>query len=293
MVFTHSAFLYESDADYATTLVPFIREALEGDNAVAVAAPPDRIRVLREALDGDARTIRFLPADEWYVRPVRTIAGWAHLLKAAAASRRSGAHLVGHIPFQGEPTPWVRFEAALNRSLSSLSGHLLCPYDRRSLPSPLILAASRTHPRLHDGAWRDSDGYEQPEHVLTELPEPPWPVSGRPALSTTITDSVAELRAEVRDRARAESWLPPDRVETLVLALSELATNGIRHGGEHRELRLWVTSDAVIGEVTDDGAQAPAPLAGYLPPAPGVSGGMGLWLVQQRATRWPSSRATA
>ncbi len=66
-----------------------------------------------------------------------------------------------------------------------------------------------------------------------------------------------------------------------MLALSEVATNGIRHGGEQRELRIWLTGDAVVCEVTDDGVVPPGPLAGYLPPRSGVTGGMGLWLVQQ------------
>ncbi|AGL20752.1 sensor histidine kinase [Actinoplanes sp. N902-109] len=281
MAFTHSAFLYDSDSAYATTLVPFVRDALADDGAVAVAAAPDRIAVLRDALGADARAVRFLPADEWYVRPVRTIAGWAHLLKTAAASGRPVIHLVGHIPFHAEQTSWVRFEAAMNAALAPLTGHLLCPYDRRSLPPDVLRAAGRTHPRVHDGGWCASTDYEPPDRVLTELPEPAWPVSGEPVLTATITDSVAELRAEVRERARAEGWLPIDRVESLVLAVSEIATNGIRHGGAQRALRLWVAPEAVICEVTDDGAKPPAPLAGYLPPAPGVSGGMGLWLVQQ------------
>ncbi|GAA2506894.1 anti-sigma factor RsbA family regulatory protein [Winogradskya humida] len=281
MAFSHSAFLYDSDSAYASTLTRFVREALADDEAVAVAAAPDRIGLLRDALDDDADAVRFLPADEWYVRPVRTIAGWAHILKAAAASGRSYTRMIGQIPYGGQPATWVRFEAALNRSLAGSDAHLLCPYDRRTLPAELVAAAGRTHPRVHDGIWLDSAEYQPPENLLAELPEPPWPVAGEPALTMPIVDSVAELRSEIRDRAGAESWLPPDRVESLMLALSELATNGIRHGGMHRELRIWVTPEAVIGEVTDDGAAPLAPLAGYLPPAPGVAGGMGLWLVHQ------------
>ena len=63
--------------------------------------------------------------------------------------------------------------------------------------------------------------------------------------------------------------------------MSELATNGIRYGGGHRELRIGLTPDAGVGEVTDDGPDPPGPLAGYLPPIPGEAGGMGLWLVGQ------------
>jgi anti-sigma regulatory factor (Ser/Thr protein kinase) len=275
--FTHSAFLYDSDAAYAVTVAAFLRDGLARGEAVAVATNPERTILLRDALGDDATEVRFLPADEWYVRPVRTIAGWARLLRAASASGRPFTRLVGDTPVGHGHESWVRFESAVNRSLAGLPGHLLCPYGRGSLPADLV---GRTHPRLHDGGWLDSAGYESPEQLLHDLPEPPYPVPGEPLMAVPVV-TVAALRAEIRERAHAEGWLPPDRIDSLVLALSELATNGIRHGGARCELRVWLTEDAVICEVTDDGTVPPGPLAGYLPPRPGVLGGMGLWLVHQ------------
>jgi anti-sigma regulatory factor (Ser/Thr protein kinase) len=280
--FLHSAFFYDTDDAYSTALAAFVREGLAQDEAVAVVSGRDHTGLLRDALGEDATEVRFLPAEDWYVRPVRTIAGWAHLLKATTASGRSGTRLVGHAPFTQGLQSWVRFESALNRSLDGLPGHLLCPYDRGALPDDAVLAAGRTHPRLHDGGdWVDSTGYESPEQLLIEVPEPPYPVAGEPIIAVPVTEAVADLRAQVRGRADAEGWLSPDRVENLVLALTEVATNGVRHGGEHRELRVWLTDTAVVCEVTDDGRVPPGPLAGYLPPRPGMIGGMGLWLVQQ------------
>ncbi len=84
--FTHSAFLYDDPAQYAGFLVPFIHEGLERGESVAVAADRRRTALLREALADDAPAVRFLPADQWYVRPVRTIAGWAQMLRAAGAA---------------------------------------------------------------------------------------------------------------------------------------------------------------------------------------------------------------
>jgi anti-sigma regulatory factor (Ser/Thr protein kinase) len=102
-----------------------------------------------------------------------------------------------------------------------------------------------------------------------------------PVIAVSVKDTVSDLRAQVQARATAEGWLSPERVENLLLAVSEVATNGIRHGGEQRELQVWLTDDAVVCEVTDNGPVPPGPLAGYLPPRAGVIGGMGLWLVQQ------------
>ncbi len=279
--FTHSALLYDSDDAYCTTLAAFVRTGLARDESVAVAASTGHTGLLRDALGADAAAVRFLPADEWYVRPVRTIAGWSQLLRAAAANGRPFTRLIGHTSAAHGTPPWVRFESALNTSLAGLRGHLVCPYDRTALPAKTVQAAARTHPLLYDGVLRDSADYESPERLLAEVPEPPWPVTGEPVIAVPVKDTVADLRAQVRTRAAAEGWLPPDRVENLLLALSEVATNGIRHGGEQRELRVWLTDEAVVCEVTDDGRVPPSPLAGYLPPRPGVIGGMGLWLVQQ------------
>lgn len=276
--FAHSAFLYDTDAAYAAVLVPFLLEGLAGDEAVAVAAGPDRIALLRDALGADAARVRFLSADGWYVRPVRTIAAWAQILRGAAAAGCPSARLVSQADFADQDPAWVRFEAAVNASLAGLNGHLLCPYDRRI---PTAKLAGRTHPVLHDDGWRDNARYQPPELVMRELAEPAYPVVGRPVLAAAIADRVAGLRAQLRERASAERWLPPDRVEILILAFSELATNGIRHGGANRELRVWLTPDAVVCELTDDGATPPGPLAGYLPPDPDMIGGMGLWIVYQ------------
>jgi anti-sigma regulatory factor (Ser/Thr protein kinase) len=280
--FAHSAFLYDTDDSYVAVLVPFLREGLARDERVAVATSPDRIGLLTDALDGDAAEVTFLPDDEWYVRPVRTIAGWARML-TGSARRTPYTRLVGQVRFGAadQHQGWVRFESALNRSLAGANGHLLCPYDRRDLPSDLLEAAGRTHPLMCDGSWFDSDSYLAPERLMAEVPEPAWPVTGEPVLILAVADTVAGLRDEVRGRARAEGWLADDRLDDLVLALSEVATNGVRHGGGHRELRVWLSADAVVCEVTDEGPHPPDPLAGYLPPAPGAIGGMGLWLSYQ------------
>jgi anti-sigma regulatory factor (Ser/Thr protein kinase) len=280
--FEHSAFLYDTDDAYTAVLVPFLREGLGQGERVAVATSRERIDLLREALDGDAAAVTFLPDDEWYVRPVRTIAGWARML-TGSARRSPYTRLVGQVRFgtADQHPAWVRFESALNRSLAGANGHLLCPYDRRDLPPSLVEAARRTHPVLCDGQWFDSDGFLPPERLLAQVPEPAYPVSGDPVVVLPVADTVSGLRNHVRSRARAEGWLSADRLEDLVLALSEVATNCVRHGAGHRELKVWVTVDAVVCEVTDEGTHPPDPLAGYLPPEPGAIGGMGLWLSYQ------------
>lgn len=277
----HSAFLYRGTREFTGFVLPFICEGLERGESVAVAAGRERIALLTGALGRDAPAVRFLPADEWFVRPVRTINGLGHLLRTAAAAGRPSARVVNEIDFGDQPRSWVRCESALNAALDGLDGHVLCPYDRATLPSTLIDTAYLTHQLIHDDGWGKSDVYTEPEELLADLDEPSFPVSGDPVIAVPIADTVADLRSHLRQRAAAEDWLPPEKVEMLVLAVSELATNGIKYGGGSRELRIWLSEDAVVGEVTDNGADPPSPLAGYLPPVPGEAGGMGLWLVGQ------------
>ncbi|MEV7622519.1 anti-sigma factor RsbA family regulatory protein [Actinoplanes sp. NPDC089786] len=281
MRFSHSAFLYDSPDDYRDFLVRFIRDGVEHGDAIAMAAGTDRVALVREALGADAGQVRFQPTEDWHIRPVRSIGVWSRLLRTAATAGRPSARLINEIDFQGQDPSWVRAESATNASLAGLNGHLLCPYDRSALAPELIEAARRTHHVLYDGGWTRSDEFVEPRTLLAAIEEPPYPATGEPLVEVPIADSVADLRAHLRNRATAECWLPPDRVEVLILALSELATNGIRHGGAHRELRVWLNPGAVVCEVADDGPHPPGPLAGYLPPVPGVVGGMGLWLVGQ------------
>jgi anti-sigma regulatory factor (Ser/Thr protein kinase) len=303
--FTHSAFLYDSPDDYRDFLVRFIREGVERGDAIAMATRADRVAMMRAALGPDAIHVRFQRTEDWQIRPVRSIGVWSRLLRTAATAGLPSARLINEIDFQDQTHSWVRAESASNASLAGLNGHLLCPYDRSALPPDLITAARRTHPVLFDARQQRSDEsacktrpqpndepafntrpqpndeFVEPRTLLAGIEEPPYPTAGKPLVEVPVADSVADLRAHLRNRATAEGWLPPDRVEVLILALNELATNGIRHGGAHRELRVWLNPDAVVCEVTDDGPDPPGPLAGYLPPVPGIVGGMGLWLVGQ------------
>ena len=269
--FAHSAFRYTSTADYLALLEPFICEGLAAGETVAVATGPEHTARLRAALGADAERVRFLDAADWYVRPVRTIAAWVHLLRAA----RGPARLVNEVPAGlSGALEWVRFESALNASLAGFEVQVLCPYGQSA-------TARTTHHRIHDDGWQHSESYRPPEDLLVALPAQPHPVSGPPVLDLPIGDAVVDLRTHVRDRATAERWLTPDDVETLLLAVTEISTNAIRHGGPDRRLRVWRTGDEVVGEVTDDGRTPPGPLVGYLPPTPGSVGKMGLWIVAQ------------
>jgi anti-sigma regulatory factor (Ser/Thr protein kinase) len=92
-------------------------------------------------------------------------------------------------------------------------------------------------------------------------------------------DDLAAVRARVRGCAR-EAGLGEDRTADLVLAVTELATNSVRHGGGGGRLRTWRESDALVVDVADRGHVAD-PLAGRRTPPLTEEGGRGLWLANQ------------
>jgi len=62
-----------------------------------------------------------------------------------------------------------------------------------------------------------------------------------------------------------------------VVAVNELLTNAVRHGGGAGQVTLWQADENVVCEVTDRGTG----LHGrdqHRRPAPDVPGGRGLWL---------------
>lgn len=117
------------------------------------------------------------------------------------------------------------------------------------------------------------------------------PPSATPVLHWQLHD-VAELpgmRAEVR-RAVEAAGADADVLDQLVLALDEMASNALRHGGGLVEASLRTTPDGYLIEVSD--------AATSRPPTPAVDrdpsqGGLGLYLIARMARRhgWYASGA--
>jgi two-component sensor histidine kinase len=73
----------------------------------------------------------------------------------------------------------------------------------------------------------------------------------------------------------------PDLLDQLILALDEMASNALRHGGGHVRATVRLTGDAYLLEVSDSAIGAPpAPAVGRDP----SEGGLGLYLIAELAT---------
>lgn len=278
--FRHEAVFYRGLDDLVAATVPFIIEGLDRREPVLVAVLPDRIRRLRSALGRAADRVAFLDL-EWVGRnPARIIPVWRRFV------RESGS--AGPVRGIGEPV-WsgrseVEFEeCSLHESLLNVAfdggpaWRLVCPYDVDALPRDVVQDVMRTHPYLgsaagvhleYAGHRYASDGFAS---KLT-----PAPASANEA---PFQDDLSRLRAVLRTWA-LDAGLSHRRAADLALAVHELATNSMTHGGGEGVLRGWREPESFVVEVSDTG-RIGDPLVGRDVVPDSAEGGRGLWLVNQ------------
>ena len=99
------------------------------------------------------------------------------------------------------------------------------------------------------------------------------------AMSYSYTTDLAAIRAVVH-RYAILAGLSESRATDLVLAVSEVAANTVRHAGSPGSLKIWYDSDEIVCQVHDDGF-INDPTVGRRKPSLDAMGGHGLWLVNE------------
>lgn len=77
--------------------------------------------------------------------------------------------------------------------------------------------------------------------------------------------------------------LPPEQLDDVILATSEVVTNAILHGKGPVQVRAWIGNTAVRVEVSDAGQRDPQPATGI---GNDQEAGRGLLIVDIVTTRW-------
>jgi len=281
--FRHEALLYAGgDAGFLQGTVGLVADAVEDDAAVLIAVAQPRAQALREALGDYAGRVPFAAMHELGRNPARIIAIWDSFLE-----EHGGEHslAIGEPAWPGrspaELSECERHESLLNVAFESgPSWHLLCPYDLDGLDDRVIEAARRTHPILaRNGRSRISERYpgphREPRPFSGDLPAPSAPYV---ALAFTVKQ-LAEIRQDVCEWATQQS-LGLEESEELVLAVNELTTNSVRHGGGRGVLRMWREGETLLCEVQDEG-QITLPLVGRRRPGSAARNGRGVWIANQ------------
>jgi anti-sigma regulatory factor (Ser/Thr protein kinase) len=120
-------------------------------------------------------------------------------------------------------------------------------------------------------------GPDQVVPAARHSPQLPPPAVA-PLFHTYRTD-LSKVRALVMQQSRA-AGLTEGRASDLVLAVSEVAANTLRHTSSSGTLAIWHDREEIICEVHDEGTITD-PEAGRHRPAADATGGHGLWLVRQ------------
>jgi anti-sigma regulatory factor (Ser/Thr protein kinase) len=282
--FRHEALLYAGDDGFVEGTLPWIRDAVAAGEPILVVVSAARIARLREELGAQADGVTFADMADVGTNPARIIPAWREFVDAHAGQGRRLRGIGEPIWADRSPDELVecqRHEALLNLAFAGAEDFwLLCPYDVDALDPEVIDKAHCSHPAVVSGdEIRHSETYEDLGAVAAPFAEPlSEPPSGADVLPFAA-GTLAVVRRLVALRA-TEAGLSAVGTSDLVLAVNEVATNSIRHGGGEGVVRAWRTDEMLIFEVADAGG-IPDPLAGRVRPGSGQSGGHGLWLCNQ------------
>jgi len=285
--YTHDALFFDSPGQLTDVAVPFLLEGLAAGEAAVVATSTGIANLLRQAVDGDPRVHVIERGDVYRARTPTAITTFRRLAEQHAADGVKRVRVVGEVDFgptERDWLEWQRYESVINDALAEWPLWGLCVFDTQRLPAPLIESALRTHSTLvTDGDRAPNPEFADPADYLRSLPVPGEPLEDTaPRLAAPDVSDFIGLRHAVAaelDRVPA----PRDAVEDFLLAVDEMTSNAMRHGGPPVSLRLWVADDRIVCTISDHGPGWDDPFAGY-GPAHGEDlsrGGMGLWLARQ------------
>ena len=279
--FRHEALIYGDDYEFLAAAHPFVADALAGAEPVLVAIAGERAQSLKGSLGGDAGEAHFTDMQALGRNPARLIPAWRRFLSEHAQDGRS-VRILSEAAWPGrspaELSECRRYESLLDLAFGQgQAWRLLCGYDARAMPEEVIETVRATHPFIREGAASTLNDVHLDDLVPRPfdgvLPEP----SRAPEELGFTRGNLHELR-EFVGRSASAARVGAERGENLQLAVNELASNSVTHGGGEGRLRVWTEPGALVCEVSDSG-HIEEPLVGRVHPAIDKPSGRGLWLV--------------
>jgi anti-sigma regulatory factor (Ser/Thr protein kinase) len=283
--FRHEALLYAGRHDLVETLVPYLREGLSAGETTVALLEADKIALLREALGPDADGVHFTDTADVGRNPARYIPRWREFVDRHLKTDRP-VRAVEESDLSGrgsaELDEYFVHEALLNVAFADdPPWSLLCSYDVDTLTRDVVDECRNHHPFVNaDGGQGPNPGY-RPAATSAGRDRPLFPP---PADARRIEFGRGTAPRHIRDMVFDHvvgSGLDTVAAEQLVLAVNELVSNTITHGGGAGTVRLWRDGVVAVCEVSDGGRLDAPPLLGRRQPMVEQVGGRGLWLVNQ------------
>jgi MEDS: MEthanogen/methylotroph, DcmR Sensory domain len=291
----HHAAIYGSDDEFLAMAVPFVRGGIAAGEPVFAATTPANLDLLTSALGRDAAQ---LDQQETAVNSGPRPPQQAAALEKYARRRGGGGRvrILAGPPWAGqtaaEVSDWQRMEAGFNLLLDSTGIWMICPYDARQVPAPILRSALRTHPAMVEGtSTRPSPGYTDPARYAASLDSPlPPPPASAALLPATIR--LPEIRRFAASQAAA-AHLDPGSGSQMIIAVHETAAYLDNITGSPVTTRIWHQPGAVVCDLHADGRAPLGAFDGYRMPDPRQPHpDDGLWYARQFTIRL-DLRATA
>jgi anti-sigma regulatory factor (Ser/Thr protein kinase) len=278
--FRHLALFNRGRDEYLRGLCEFIQSRRSCGDAVFAAVPGPQAEQLRRRLDENSAQVAVADMAELGRNPARII---PEVLAFAQSHPGQDVCCVGEPIWPGrtaeEIEEAVRHEALVNLAFRDRPVTFLCAYDGARLPRWVVAHAASTHLSVvTDHGKAVSAGYLSPPTLppRCERALPPPPAHAK---ALGYRDDLRSVRSFIASRAE-QAGLGPPRISDLVIAVSELAANTVRHAGCDGTVQIWRTRHEVVCQVADRG-QITDPLARHRARSELTLGGKGLWLVNQ------------
>jgi anti-sigma regulatory factor (Ser/Thr protein kinase) len=277
--FSHCALIYRDPADCLAAVLAFVKDGLARDEPVSIAVSGPTSLLLRRAVGDATPGLEFRDMTELGRNPGRILSAAGDF---AASHRGQPVRWVAEPLWPGrsaaEVTEAIRCEALLNLALQEAPVSVFCLYDLMRLTPAMTASAEQTHPVVSaDGRTQANADYLGPG-ILPPGCDSPLPPPPGDAVELRYARDLRPVRELVAEQATA-AGLSRGRSADLMIAVSEVGANTLKHTGNGGQLLIWRTADEIVCQLHDQGTISD-PLAGRRRPGK-ASSGYGLWVVNQ------------
>ncbi|RZU52987.1 anti-sigma regulatory factor (Ser/Thr protein kinase) [Krasilnikovia cinnamomea] len=292
--YEHAALIIDSDDALRARLVPVLADLLARGTAVLMVVSAKVELLVRTEFGALSDQLQWSDRSSFYQR-----LGFAYeefrryTAEQYAQGRR--VHIIAEPDITTEIDPsspvdraaeYLSYEVVYNDVIAPYDCPLTCVWDARR-HSTLIIENVRL---LHNHEIIDGGTLVPVQHVpaldylahRNEIPLSTPPAATDLDLTLSSLGEIGPVHTAVRSWAGQQAFSDTAAVD-IVLAVAEVATNGIVHGDAPVRVRAWRHANTLVVQVDDAGGRPLPPIAGYLSPDGDPGAGRGMWLARQLA----------
>ena len=294
--FPHSALIVRSPAAFVAALQSELARSRDAYDEVLVVVGDEKRALLTAELGASADALSWDRPATFYQRLGLSYETFRRYLAGRYAAGRR-VHVIAEPDltdradgggYPGRTAGYLAYESACNETFGPCESAVTCVWDVRAHPGDVIDGVRATHPYLLTARGRTpSPHYLPAERYLAGRGRRPLSAAPADVEHDGVLRDVGELAAlrPVLDTWAAGHDFAREPADDIVVSVTEVATNGLRHGGPPVRVRVWHEGDVLIAQCDDAAGRPVPPTAGYRRPrmTGATPGGRGLWLARQLA----------